>query len=127
MQKFMMLAMALVCVVALGACSDGEADKAAQEAQRTKLLEGEFKPLQKAYMELFDKERKAANKIIPIKNQIRGATKSGNENLKAELETQLEAAQQTWQALKNELTAMETKRSDMMKKLRKLGHKFRGD
>lgn len=127
MRKIVTLALVLVAGVALTACSDGEVDKAAQDAQRTKMLEEEFKPLQAKYMALFDKERSAANKIIPIKNQIRGAKKSDNANLAAELQTKLEAAEQTWQALKDELTNMENERTTMMNKLRRLGHKFRGD
>ena len=126
MRKFQTLAFLMMVAVAVTACSDDEPDAAQMEADRVKLL-AEFQPLQKQYMELYDKERAASSKIIPFKNQLRGAKKSGNENLAAEMQTKLEGAEQTWRSLKDELEALGKKRDKMMADLRKLGHKFRGD
>ena len=126
MRKFVTLAIVMVGVLTLAACSDEEADKAAQEAERVKLLD-QFNTIQKSYMEMYDKVSLAAGKIIPIKNQIKGAQKSGDENLAAELQLQLESASGTWDALKDKHDAMENERADLMTRLRKLGHKFPTD
>ena len=116
-----------LAALTLAGCSESGPSPEELEAKRAKVFTEEFKPLQAAYLELMDKERAAANKLLPIKKQIQGAKASNEDNLVAELQADYEAADQNWQALKAERAAMERKREDLMDRLRKLGHKFPGD